>query len=511
MSETPSFAVAGVIAPHPAAAVAARDSLVEGGNAIEAAVAALAVLSVVLPQAGGGGGDGLWLVREAGSRGRTRVLDARGPVGDAVTLRAFREHGSETIPSCGPQSILTVPGAVAGWRAALELSTALGGRVPARHLLEPAIISAREGFAAPDPALRPLPSHIADEAVLAESFLVEGGLPAAGTRLRALPLADMLAYLAQSGLDDFYRGDVGREIAQDLQALGGFLTRDDFRHFEPRWREPVSLRCGFGLVEVPSSRAGLKLLLSLGILEKLNPARPDSAAHLHGRLEVMKRAEAILDDAQESGRDPGTVLTPAGLLAESLRIDAARAAPTPVARGMTEASLWVGVIDGTGLAVSVSQSIGTAFGSGCQLPKTGLLMGNRGAGFDLDDENGRVLRRGRRSAMQSLPIIIGMNKGEVRSFGASDWRLASSVAAQWLVGAPLAAAIEAPRALPDGLVLTAEEGLDPSVIATLNRAGHEVRSIEPLLAGDANALSRGTGDRLEAIVDPRRDGNTNGF
>ncbi len=517
LSQTPSFEWAGVVAPHAAAATAARDILIEGGNAIEAAVAAAAATSVVVPDAGGAGGDGLWTIREAGARGRTRVLDARGPAGDAVTLQHFREREFETIPMLGSDAVLTVPGAVAGWLAALDLSRALGGRIPVGRLLEPAVVLAREGFPAQDPARRPLPVGLADMPGFGEAFLREGKRPAAGSPLRAVVWGETLGYLALSGLDDFYRGDVGREIVRDLRTLGGLLDRDDLRHFEPRWREPSRLRGRLGLLEAPPSRTALSFLLGVGLFEGLGSARAGSTEHLHRTVEATKLAQAMRTEAEESGLDPGALLIPARLTAESERIDVARAAAGGLSDPDPEAGIWIGVVDAQGLAVSLVGTLGTAFGSGCVLPKSGLLMGNRGACFTLDAATGPTLRRGRRAPMDGLPVVVTGDRGGVMSLGASSWSLAVGVVASLDAGSGLADAVETPRLLSraspgsDGPVVVAEEGFDPSTLAALSRAGHDIRSLEPHGSGSAGAVRRLVGGRVEAAADPRLDAALAGF
>ncbi len=150
MDDTETFSVAALVAPHPAAASAGRDVLIEGGSVIEAAIAAAAVSAVVVPHRNGLGGDALWLFREPGPRGLVRVLDARGLTGRGVERALFRRH--DVVPLLGTEATLTVPGAVAGWASAYELSTAQGGRMPLSRLLQPALEAARNGLASCTPS-----------------------------------------------------------------------------------------------------------------------------------------------------------------------------------------------------------------------------------------------------------------------------------------------------------------------------------------------------------------------
>ena len=523
LSETQSFGTAGVVAPHPAAAVAARDVLIEGGNAIEAAVAAAAVASVVLQDRAGLGGDGLWLIREPGAKGRTRVIDARGPAGEAASLRSYRDRELEAIPRHGADAVLTVPGAPGGWHAALDFSNAIGGRLPLRRLLEPAVQCARTGFVTPDRPGSVDLSGLADVPGFAAAFLTEGKLAPVGTA-RVMPrLAETLGYLAHSGLEDFYRGDVGRESAADLERLGIPLSRADFRRFEARWRAPGELRIARRRIEAPPTGRALPMLLALGLHERLGATRPQSADALHNLLETFSRARALTVEGAETDGDPAELLSDALFIAEAERVDAHRA-PLPLAAGpegetFAEDGIWIGIIDRDGLAVSLVQSLGTTFGSGLVLPGTELLLGNRGAAFALSRDAGPVLRSGRRAPMGSLPALVVHDDGRVGAFGAvgaGGAILAADVSIRLQSGVGLADAIAAPRLLlgrdPDGdPIWLAEPTLDPSLIAALVRTGHRLIEGSSDGFGEAGALLRHPKGRIEAAADPRRTAAVEGF
>ena len=215
-----------VCAPHRAAAEAGRDVLAEGGNAIEAMIAMAATIAAVYPHVNHIGGDGFWLFREP--RGRIRAIEAAGFAGEQARRDLYREH--ETIPPRGPLAALTVPGAIGGWSLAHEAARAFGGRVSLEALLAPAIRHARDGVAVTRSQARLTADKLEElEHVpgFATTFLVDGKPPAAGAVLRQRTLADTLDHLAHAGLDDFYRGDVGREIAADLERIGSPVTRRD--------------------------------------------------------------------------------------------------------------------------------------------------------------------------------------------------------------------------------------------------------------------------------------------
>ena len=221
MSDTPTFATAAVAAPHLLASETGRNILAQGGNALEAMVAMAATIAVVYPHMNSIGGDGFWVVREPG--GRVRAIEACGPAGRLATIERYRQAGYDAIPMRGPEAAVTVAGAVGGWVMALDYAASLGGRLPLPGLLADAVRHARDGYPVSASEIRTDP--IEREAVHAapgfrDTFLFDGLPPKAGDVRRAPTLAATLDHLAQAGLDDFYRGDVGREIAADLESIG---------------------------------------------------------------------------------------------------------------------------------------------------------------------------------------------------------------------------------------------------------------------------------------------------
>jgi len=430
MDEIESFSVAGLVAPHPLAAAAGRDVLVEGGSVVEAAIAAAAVSAVVVPHRNGLGGDALWLVREAGPRGRVRVLDARGVAGEAVTPSRYRRH--DAVPLHGPDAVLTVPGAVAAWAAAHDLSTALGGRLPLSRLLAPAVTAASDGVDLPGEAAKALTAAAPSLSTLpgfARTFLADGVVPEAGARRCWPALAETLSYLVHGGLDDLYRGDVGRELGADLEEGSSPLTRADLRRAEVRWRPFLSLDLGRDGVDVMSDRSGITVAVALGLLAGLRDLKPDSFDHWHCLIESAKYAERMVLDALAWERDPAELLDADWLKLESRRIDRGRASEslpcTPPL--LVEEAIWIGVVGRDGSAVSLVQSLGSAFGSGVVSGRTGLLLGNRGAGLALDPRLGSLLAPGRRPTaaprLRSGPAGVARGAGhQPRRHGAERRR-----------------------------------------------------------------------------------------
>lgn len=264
-----------VVAPHMLAAEAGRDVIAEGGNAVEAMIASAAAIAVAYPHMNHIGGDGFWLIREPS--GKVRYIEACGYAGAKATRALYKQHGLDKIPERGALSAITVPGAIGGWMLALEAAKALGGKMPVGRLLEPALGMAQKGY----PFSKSLGWRYTtergaaiDAPGFAETFLPGGKPPKAGDMLSAGKLPDTFGQLIKAGLDDFYRGDIGREIANDLEKLGSPVTREDLQKYKAVTREPLSLKLKQGtLFNSQPPTPGMVALLILAIVEKLEIGR----------------------------------------------------------------------------------------------------------------------------------------------------------------------------------------------------------------------------------------------
>src|SRR5580704_19579681 len=376
-----------VCAPHAAAVEAGRAILAEGGNAVEAMVAMAATIVAVYPHMNHLGGDGFWLIRERS--GRLRAVMAAGPAGRNARPELYRDD--ETIPTRGPLAALTVPGAIAGWMLALQAAKANRGRLPLDVLMSNAAGHARDGYQVTRSQNQLTENHLAelkDVPGFAKTFLVDGKVPAVGTTLKQQALAATLEQLAHAGLDDFYRGDIGREIAADLERIGSPVTRADIAQCRASLAEPLSETLQAGtLFNTPPPTQGLASLIILALFERLRVGVVESFDHVHGLVEATKRAFRIRDrmvtDPDRQPAPPERFLDRAFLDAEAAKIDGRKAAPWPNAPGDGD-TVWMGAADRDGIAVSYIQSLYWEFGSGCVLPATGVLMQNRGASFSLD-------------------------------------------------------------------------------------------------------------------------------
>jgi oxamate amidohydrolase len=515
-------------APHRSAVAAGRQMLLEGGNAIEAMIAMAASIAAVYPHMNHLGGDAFWLVREPA--GRVRALLGAGPAGALASIEAYREHGLEEVPTRGALAALTVPGAVAGWMLAHEAARAFSGRLPLTDLLGPAIEQARayvvsrsqaEVTAAKLSELQAVPGF-------AETFLIDGKAPAVGVTLQQPRLGETLEQLARAGLDDFYRGDVGREIAADLQAMGSPVTRGDLETYWAALAEPLSVRLTAATVfNTPPPTQGLASLLILALFDRLEVALPESFEHVHGLVEATKRAFEVRDryitDPVRLAHAPDRYLDARFLDVEARRIDRRKAARLPEAAGRGD-TIWMGAADGEGLVVSYIQSLYWEFGSGCVLPRTGILMQNRGASFSLEPAALNSLAPGRRPFHTLNPALALLDDGRVMAYGAmgGDGQPQSQAAlfTRYVrYREPLEEALDRPRWLlgrnwgTPRTNLRLEPRFDAQLIEQLAAAGHDVEVVsEPYsdTMGHAGAVILHPDGELEGGHDPRADGGAEG-
>lgn len=529
MIESPVFASAAVAAPHHSASEAGRAVLAEGGNAIEAMVAMAATIAVVYPHMNAIGGDGFWLVHQPG--GKVHSIEACGPAGRLATIARYREKGHDSIPSRGADAAVTVAGAIGGWQAALALSASLGGRMPLADILSDAIRHCREGYPVSASEARTWPNDLeaTREAAGFSSFFWPGGeRPKEGDLRRPEALGATFAHLAAAGLDDFYRGDIGREIAADLASLGAPVTREDMQAYRAALVQPLSIRLGdLTVYNVPPPTQGLASLLILGIFEQLGVQRADSFEHIHGLVEATKRAFLIRDrhvtDPAFMTSDPAGFLTDAVFAREAAAIDRKRAAPWPPRDGKGD-TIWMGAIDGDGLAVSYIQSIYWEYGAGIILPQTGINWQNRGVSFSLDPKATNPLTPGRKPFHTLNPALARFADGRVMSYGAMGGdgqpQFQAQLLSRYRFGWNPAAAVDAPRFLfgktwgVGSTSLKMESRFDPMLLARLTAAGHPVEEYSEAYSdqfGHAGMLVKHPKGRVEAAHDPRSDGDARGL
>jgi gamma-glutamyltranspeptidase/glutathione hydrolase len=518
-----------VAAPHYAAAETGRLILEDGGNALEAMVAMAATIAAVYPHMNHIGGDGFWVVREPS--GRVRAIMGAGPAGAKATPALYREHGHEEIPARGPLAALTVPAAVAGWTRALLAAEAFGGNHPLDVLFGPAIRHAREGYVVTRSQARLTAEKLAecrDAPGFAETFLVDGKPPAEGAVMKQAALAATLDQLANAGLDDFYRGDVGREIAGDLENIGSPVTRADLEGYEAAVTEPLSVALQSGtLHNTPPPTQGLASLMILALFERLRVTEAESFDHVHGLIEATKRAFLVRDryvsDPAQLPHPPARYLEKAFLDAEADKIDRRKAARWPARKGDGD-TIWMGAADSSGLVVSYIQSLYWEFGSACVLPRTGVLMQNRGASFSLQKGAVNPLQPGRQPFHTLNPALAALSDGRIMAYGAmggdgQPQTQAALFTRHVLYRQPLDEAVDRPRWLlgrtrgSAHTNLRLESRFDEGLIDRLVSAGHDVEVLPDAYSdtmGHAGAVVLHPDGTLEGAHDPRADGGAAG-
>ena len=529
MLQTPRVTRGMVVAPHHLAAQAGLAVLRDGGNAIEAMVAAASTIAAVYPHMNGLGGDNFWLIDPG--KDTPIAIDACGAAAGQASIAFYREHGLAAIPSRGPLAANTVAGAVSGWRAALEVSRAWGGRLPLARLLEDAVAYARDGIAVTRSQhtntliKRP---EIEDVPGFADAFLAQGAVPAIGDLFTNPALANTLEQLAKAGLDDFYRGELAQSLAEDLERAGSPLALGDLNGHEARRVAPldVALRAGTAY-NLPPPTQGLASLILLGVFERLGVEGADGLDYVHGLVEAAKCAFRVRDahvtDPAYMTREPRDFLTGDALDAMAASIDPKRAAPWGAAAKPGD-TVWLGAIDGEGRAVSFIQSLYWEFGSGLVLPESGVIWQNRGTSFSLDAEAANPLTPGRKPFHTIQPALARLDDGRVMAYGTMGGEGQPQTQAMIYTrhinyGQELQAAVTAPRWLLGrtwgavAMNLRIENRFPEEVIAALRAAGHDLEVVGPFdeVMGHAGALLRHPSGIIEGAADPRGDGSVAGF
>ena len=291
---SPTYKNGIAVAPHAAAAEAANHILQEGGNAIEAMVAAAATIAVVYPHMTAIGGDAFWVIHEPGKS--PIAIDACGGAAKNATIDYYKQQGVDAIPMRGPLAANTVAGTISGWDAALQLSRTWRGKMPVSMLVADAIKRAREGIIVTKSQFASTAAKLAElspQPGFSDSFLVEGKAPDAGSRFALPRLANTLEYLAKAGLPDFYRGDISQSIAKDLASVGSPLTREDLAGHEARFCEPLRVVHSEGMLYNMSGFDAVRITRSDGKRLRLGS---DDRATLLARLAPRIRG-GVLHDA----------------------------------------------------------------------------------------------------------------------------------------------------------------------------------------------------------------------
>ncbi len=416
------MAVRGVVAaPHYLAAQAGLDVLRSGGNAVDAAIAASAVLQVVYPQLCGLGGDLFALLYDARSE-RLHGLNASGRAPRAATIERYHTLGHTEMPSFGIHTI-TVPGCVDGWS---ELSTRFG-QTSLANALAPAIAYAEDGFPVGPglhASLQRMDTLAHTHRSFREHFMPDGRIPSTGSIMRRPDLARTYRRIADDGRDAFYRGEIARQIAMFFKNERGLIALEDLETHTSDWVTPLSIPfAGLDVYELPPNTQGVAALQMLGLVDGLqlgeSPVGPDT---VHLEVEVKKLAfadrNAYLTDPDHMRVDPASLIAADYLDRKRAQLDATHAQPSAVASGINGDTIYLCAADGDGNAVSLIQSNYRGFGSGLVVDGTGIVLQNRGAYFSLDPEHANAIAPGKRTLHTLIPSLAMRDGRPAVVFGA---------------------------------------------------------------------------------------------
>jgi gamma-glutamyltranspeptidase len=521
---------AAVVSDHPLATAAGADVLRRGGNAVDAAVTMAAVLAVVRPHMNGVGGDAFMLIRDERSS-RVQALNGSGRAGSGADPAALRQLGYAQMPSSGIHSV-TVPGAVRAWSDALRRH----GTISLADALAPAIRYAAEGFPVSEKLaadIRASRRRLAEDPAMAEVFLPGGEPPEPGSLLRQAALAATLRIIAVEGADALYVGDIAARIDAFMADERGFLTMGDLAAHSSTWQQPIATAYqGRRVLAFPPNTQGVALLMQMNMvgLFDLRSFGHNSAEYVHTlveakRLAFRERDRHVADPAftdvpldrmlsperaRELVAEWGAVRRTAGDDSVAAGWEADYAARE---RGDGD-TVFLGAVDEQGNAVSMIQSLYSAFGSGRMVPGTGIVLHNRGGGFTMEAGSVNVIAPGKRPFHTLTPSMVLNDDGSlfmVLGTPGSDGQTQTKLQVFnniVLFGMTPQKAVEAARwrDWDDGR-LQVEVGIPGEVRAALQRFGHNVRVQEGMSAdlGGAQVIMVLPSGALAVGADPRRE------
>ncbi|ADU29507.1 gamma-glutamyltransferase [Evansella cellulosilytica] len=530
-----------ITTPHYLASQAGMAVLQNGGNAIEAAIAAASTISVVYPHMNSIGGDNFWLIYDAKKK-KVLGLNSSGRSGENVSIPLYKVKGYEkSIPIRGYLSANTVPGAVAGWEEAYNYSRhKLTGEFSWETLLQSAISYAREGYPV-TPSQQywtevnmensPL-RYLQRFEEFRKVFLKEGKPYKTGEILKQPDLANTLEEISKKGASAFYSGSIAQKMIEDFERKGGLLTRKDFENHRSDWVNPISVNYrGFTAYNLPPNTQGFASLSILNILNHFDfsNVKENSTEYFHLMIEATKRA---FMDRDTWLCDPTFTSIPIDDLLSTKRgkelagtIDFQSTCKRENALDPKGDTVWFGVVDKEGNAVSFIQSIYHEFGSGIIPKGTGVLLQNRGSFFSLDPNHINCLEPKKRSFHTLNPAMLLKNEKPYLVYGSMGGEGQPQTQAALVTriidyGNSVQAAIEAPRWLYGrtwGVVsndVKVEARISSTVIEDLKILGHPIKKVEDFtdVMGHAGAIMLDPVSKVKyGGADPRGDGAALGY
>lgn len=521
---------------QPLATQVALQVMREGGNAIDAAIAANATLGLMEPTGNGVGGDLFAIVWDA----KTQQLygyNGSGRAPKSLTLAEFERRGLKEVPSWGPLPV-TVPGAVDGWMALHERF----GKLPRKQVLAPAIQYAEQGFPVSDViayywALS-VP-RLSQFAGFKEQFTLDGRAPKTGEIWKNPNLARTLKRVAERGRDGFYRGETAKAIARYMADQGGFLTEADLAEHHGEWITPIHTNYrGYEVYELPPNGQGLAALQMLELLEAYDFSKIPfgSAEHLHLFIEAKKLAFA---DRARFYADPAFAKTPIDWLLSAEYNDARRAliqarAAQQVAAGEPSVlnegdTIYLTTADAAGNMVSLIQSNYRGMGSGMTPTGLGFILQDRGEQFVLKPGHANSFAPGKRPFHTIIPAFVTKDGAPWLSFGVMGGAMQPQGHVQIVMnlidfGMNLQEAGDAPRIhhdgstepagqntpMSDGGIVNLEHGFAPEVIRDLMRRGHRIQFADGPYGG-YQAIQRLPNGVYAGASESRKDGQAAGY
>jgi gamma-glutamyltranspeptidase/glutathione hydrolase len=516
-TRSPVLAMNGMVATsQPLASAAALRVLEDGGNAVDAAITAAAVLNVVEPVMTGIGGDMFALVYMQ-QEGKPVGLNGSGWAGSKASIEFFRSRNLDFVPEDGMYSV-TVPGAVAGWYKLHQKY----GRLPMSRILSPAIEYAEKGFPVSDiiaaqwqgteEELRRTPDAARD-------FLIDGRAPRHGEIFKMPNLARSLRRIAEQGRDAFYKGEIARKIVEFSNKNDGLLMLSDFAEFDAQWVEPVSTNYrGYDIYELGPQTQGMTALQMLNILEgyDLKSLGHNSAEYLHLLIEAKKLAFA---DRDAYIADPDKARVPVSLLiskeyaAERRKLIDRNHAMPATRPGLPENgdTVYLTVVDKDRNAVSFINSLFGYFGSGLVAGNTGIVLQNRGALFRLEAKHPNAIAPRKRPFHTLIPAMVLKDGKPFFSFGVMGGDMQPQGHVQVLVnlidfGMDAQQAGESPRFRHAGGAVLLESAFDSTVRSVLAQKGHKIAEAIDVWGGYQGILIDPRTGALMGGSDPRKDG-----
>jgi len=507
---------------QPMATQVALQIMRDGGNALDAAIAASATLSVVESHSSGIGGDCFILYHEA-STGKLHALNGSGRSPAAATIEAMRERGHQSMPEIGILSV-TIPGAIDAWHTANQSL----GKLDFSALLQPAINYAENGYVV-SPVIahnwKEFESILAQTPEASAAYLVDGKAPAAGTIHRQPDLARSLRLIAEQGRDVFYRGEISEEIVRFSQSHDGLMSLEDFAGHSSEWVDPISTDYrGYRVCEIPPNGQGITTLMALNILAQTNVADYEhlGVEHVHLLSEAftlaMAERDRFISDSVFNQLPIDEMLSDeiARQQFARIRFDQALSQPVVSALPNHKDTVYLTVVDQERNACSFINSVFRSWGSGLVAGNTGINLQNRGVGFTLEDGHFNQLEPHKRPMHTIIPAMVYQGDNPVLSFGVmgGQYQVMGQVyfLSNWIdYGMDVQESLDAARFfLYDG-ELSVEAGIPENTRRALEKLGHRlIDASSPHGGGQAIFIDWRNGV-LHGGSDPRKDGMAAGY